>query len=130
MKICSLVAFVIIILSGNQLYAERRIESEFDDFAKDVVNELCGIEEFISCLDISKAKCSKSFHSAIKACPRVKLKHSGYEIMDAPCSTDKFFEILNLPDSLVKKCDLIMEEMVKNNEAVLKMPNQKLNQTP
>jgi hypothetical protein len=126
MKRYCLVAFVTLLLSGNILYADERIESVFDDIAEGLVNELCGVEEFISCLDISKAKCSKSFHSAIKACPRVKLKHSGNEIIDAPCATDKFFKILNLPDSLVNKCDLIMEEIVKNKE----MPNKKLNQTP
>ncbi len=110
MKVLGIFVLATLVTLGNIAIAKEEQEVDgFESFSAGMVNSLCGLEEFVSCLNIDEELCSKSFFSAINACPQIKKDSLDFKIPDIPCASEKLFEILNLPDKLVEKCNLLLE---------------------
>ncbi len=110
MKALGLFVLATLVTFGNIAIAKEKPEVDnFESFLASMVNNLCGFNEFVSCLKIDKEVCSKSFFSAIDACPKIKRDSIDFQIPDIPCVSEKLYEILNLPDKLVEKCNLLLE---------------------
>ena len=111
------------------LWHGQSLGSEQKEYFSSILNGICGDEKYTKCINISKVNCEKSLMKAINSCPMKKIDNSDIEVGDAPCITNRFFEIANIPDNTISSCEYIMEKKSKIKKEELKKlyPNNQIN---
>ena len=83
------------------------------------VRALCSDDEYVSCLKITEVECSQSLYEAIRSCPTRVFDKTKPEVIDVPCSLEKFFRRLHITDELAMKCDVRMVDKQRKLEKEL-----------
>ena len=122
----TLLAAFILIVSKPALGGME--SGELQELSEGLIDSFCGNNLYRECLGLSKGVCSKSIRAANDACPFKYYESLGEEFIDAPCITEKFFDIADVPDHVAMSCDEFLEsELELMREKVNKtMPNKAL----
>jgi len=90
-------------LYGEYAFTE---EANIDKSMADLfIRSTCENCEYIKCLNVSKLKCSKYIKKSLIYCPKNKIEGLDIDMPNAACITDYFFELSEVSDALIKKCD-------------------------
>jgi hypothetical protein len=105
----SISSIVLVFFVVSQIISESR-SNELSTQSDILVHAICGEKEYITCLEIDEAECSKVLYKAIEFCPKRAIDSLDIEVVDVPCSMQKFFEYIDISDQQIQRCEAVLKE--------------------